>query len=186
MDSFRDFTADVMGAIDVAGVTGDVVALGARGSVSVVGNVGATGDTGVMGAPGVMCVTVAVGAICFVLIMALMATPPMVVWVDWASGFQVGDYCNHSLLSINHFQYFCNIPGVQHSHAIILSKHSWRQERLSFILLMTFWLPLPWWYAQSGPRSSSSGFGLQVSEQISPSEVLHYYKQSVLSINHFQ
>ena len=64
VSSFRDFTADVMGAIGVAGVTGGVVVLCAVGSVNVVGDVGATGDTGVMGAPGVMCVTVAMGAIC--------------------------------------------------------------------------------------------------------------------------
>ena len=38
MGSFRDFTADVMGAIGVAGVTGDVVVLCAMGSVSVVGD----------------------------------------------------------------------------------------------------------------------------------------------------
>ena len=38
--SFWDFTADVMGAIGVAGVTGDVVVLCAMGSVSVVGDAG--------------------------------------------------------------------------------------------------------------------------------------------------
>ena len=63
VDSFWDFTADVMGAIGVAGVTGDVVVLCAMGSVSVVSDAGATGDTGVTVAPGVPCITVAMGAI---------------------------------------------------------------------------------------------------------------------------
>ena len=61
--SFWDLTADVLGAVSVAGVTGDVVVLCAMGSVGVVGDVGATGDTGVLGAPGVTCITVAVGSI---------------------------------------------------------------------------------------------------------------------------
>ena len=61
--SFWDFTADVMGAIVVVGVPGDVVVQCAMGSVSVVSDAGATGDTGVTGAPGVPCITVAVGAI---------------------------------------------------------------------------------------------------------------------------
>ena len=47
-----------------------------------------------------------------------------------------------------------------------------------------------WWQCcraetswRNGPRASASVFCLQVGEQVSPAEVLHWYKQSLLNIN---
>ena len=42
--------------------------------------------------------------LCFVVLMALMATTYLLVWEDRASGFQVGDYYKHRVLSINDFK----------------------------------------------------------------------------------
>ena len=59
-------------------------------------------------------------------------------------------------------------------------------EKLSFVLLMGLLAITPGVVRELQASGLRVWLWSPVSEKVSPAEVFHYYKQSLLSVNHFQ